>query len=540
LRFPLNRNRSARITWAAAIALLVVASPALAEPPQSRDSTQSSSEESRRAVSVESYPQLFAVLCALDAAGFESGANMASDTPGRIQLRKRLLALQGPAVTALRKYYSEHALGDSGVTFSRFVSFALVVNPPPNFEFELRRDDLPPEALALDGFNAILADFYREAKIGELWKFYQPDYERGVESLRAPSSTLFFTAANYLREIIRPSSPRTFSVYVEPLAGGKTIFRNFGDHYAIVVRPSADPPIDEIRHAFLHFLLDPIAIRYRTEASKDSPLLEVAAHAPRLPVDLRDDYPAFFDECLVRAVELRLRHLSPAELTAAIDEAEGSGYVLVRPIYAGLSGFEKSEPAMGYYLPDLIKGIDVAAEQRRLRGVKFTEAAPAGGTSAENGPAVPKSDGSTGPVDENLAEGQRQISARNGAAAAESFERALAVHPNDPRAIYGLAVASALLGKPDRARELFSKVIAAAGNPGTETGAQPDPSNLSWSHIYLGRMYDVEGKRDLAVEEYRAALAVAGAPDSARAAAQRGVDAGYQTPSRDKAADGKS
>ena len=33
---------------------------------------------------------------------------------------------------------------------------------------------------------------------------------------------------------------------------------------------------------------------------------------------------------------------------------------------------------MGYYLPDLIKGIDVGAEQRRLRGVKFADAAPAG------------------------------------------------------------------------------------------------------------------------------------------------------------------
>ncbi len=52
-------------------------------------------------------------------------------------------------------------------------------------------------------------------------------------------------------------------------------------------------------------------------------------------------------------------------------------------------------------------------------------------------------------------------------------------------------------------------------------------------------MYDVEGQRELAVTEYRAALAVAGAPESARAAAQRGVQAGYQTPSRDTKAEDK-
>ena len=496
--------------------------------------------ESHQAVSVDSRPQLFAVMCALDAAGYESGASTADDSAGRVQLRKRMLALQGPAVAALRKYYAEHALGDSGATFSRFVTFALVAGPPPDFQFELSRDDLPPEALTLEGFNAILANFYSEAKLDELWKFYQPDYERGVESLRAPVSNLIFAVSNYLREIIRPINRRSFSVYVEPLAGDKTIFRTFGDEYALVVRPSSDPPMDDIRHAFLHFILDPIAIRYRVQAARASPLLEYAARAPLLPVDLRDDFSGFFDECLVRAVELRLRRLSPAELASAIDQAEGSGYVLVRPIYAGLSGFEKSEPAMEYYLPDLIKGIDVDAEQRRLRGVKFADTAPAGAANPENIRTASKPATSSNPLEDDLAEGQRQISARNGAAAAASFERVLASHPGEERATYGLAVASALQGKPEQARELFTKVIADAQNPLAGPSARPDPSNVSWSHIYLGRMYDVEGKRDQAVLEYRAALAVAGAPETARAAAQRGIETGYQTPSRDKQSGGKS
>jgi len=60
---------------------------------------------------------------------------------------------------------------------------------------------------------------------------------------------------------------------------------------------------------------------------------------------------------------LRLRHLAPADLASEIDQAENSGYVsgsshLRRPF-----GFEKSEPAMSYYLPELIKGIDVAASR---------------------------------------------------------------------------------------------------------------------------------------------------------------------------------
>jgi len=539
----LDANRSVWNACLGAVLLLAALAPGHAQTPAPKVPAPAAPDESHRVVSVDSRVQLFAVLCALDAAGYQSSSSAASDTPGRVQLRKRMLALQGAAVAAVRKYYTEHALGDSGATFSRFVSFALVVGPPPDFQFTLTRDDLPPEALALEGFNSILANFYNEQKIDELWKFYQADYERGVESLRVPVSDLVFTVSNYLREIVRPSNRRTFSIYVEPLAGDKTIFRNFGDQYALVVRPVPNPPMDDIRHAFLHFLLDPIAIRYRVQASKASPLLEYAARAPHLPVDLRDDFSAFFDECLVRAVELRLRRLSPTDLAAAIDEAEGNGYVLVRPIYGGLSGFEKSEPAMGYYLPDLIKGIDVEGEERRLSAVKFAQGTPAGATAPEDvriaanraAAVVP-----SGPLDDDLAEGQRQISARNGAAAAASFERVLAAHPDDERATYGLAVASALQGKPDQARELFTKVIADAQNPLAGPSARPDPANLCWSHIYLGRMYDVEGKRDQAVLEYRAALAVTGAPNSARTAAQQGIDTGYQTPGHDKPPDGKS
>jgi tetratricopeptide (TPR) repeat protein len=521
---------------------MVVFAAAHAQAPPARSPAPGAVDESRRAVSVESHRQLFAVMCALDAAWYMPGAGATADTPGRIQLRKHMQALQGPAVTALRKYYAEHALGDPGANFSRFVSFSLVVGPPPDFPFLLRRDDLPPEALTLEGFNPILANFYSEAKIDEIWKLYEPEYERSVESLRAPVSTLVFTASNYLREIMRASTGRTFSVYVEPLAGDKTIFRTFGDQYVLVVRPSTAPPMDDIRHAFLHFLLDPIAIRYRVQASKASPLLEIAARAPQLPVDLRDDFTSFFDECLVRAVELRLRRLTPGDLSSAIDQAEDSGYVLVRPIYAGLSGFEKSEPAMGYYLPDLIKGINVEAEQRRLRDVKFSEAVTASETVPERNARIAKPAPAPfgNPLDDDMAEGQRQISARNGAAAAASFERVLAAHPDDERATYGLAVASALQGKPEQARELFTKVIDAAQNPLAGTEKHSDPSNLSWSHIYLGRMYDVEGKRELAVVEYRAALAVNGAPDSARTAAQHGIDIGYKATTHDRPPDGKS
>jgi hypothetical protein len=51
---------------------------------------------------------------------------------------------------------------------------------------------------------------------------------------------------------------------------------------------------------------------------------------------------------------------------------------------------------------------------------------------------------------------------------------------------------------------------------------------LAWSHIYLGRIHDLEDDRDQAVEEYRAALGVADAPENARSAAQKGIEQAYK------------
>ena len=60
----------------------------------------------------------------------------------------------------------------------------------------------------------------------------------------------------------------------------------------------------------------------------------------------------------------------------------------------------------------------------------------------------------------------------------------------------------------------------------------PDPSVLAWSHVYLGRIDDLQDERELAVNEYHAALSVPGAPEAARVAAQAGVESAYKPPQR--------
>ncbi len=434
----------------------------------------------------------------------------------RAKLRAALLAKQGPATEALRAFYRDHKRSDSAATLSRYVSYGLSIGPPPKFDFLVIRDELPPDVLALEGFTDVLADFYREAEIERLWASVQPEYENQVRRVERTVAQTAYVAAGYLRELLRPQQGRGFTVFVEPLAGRRSNFRNYGGRYLIVLDPAQEISAEEIRHSFLHFLLDSLPRLHRPPQAGRKSVLDAAARSPRLPLEFREDFIALFGECLIKAVELRIRQLPAAKTQAALDETEANGFVLTRALYAALDRFEKAELSMPDYFPELIKGLNFEAEGKRLEKVQFAAV-----------PEVPAGEATLHPVtpaeptelERWLAEGERQLAAQDKDAVA-TFERILGKYPGVPRAQYGLAVASVIRGDTERARNLLRQVVA------TLTPAAPpddDPRTLAWAHVWLARIYEVEERRDQAVPEYRLALAVPGAPQSARAAAQRGL-----------------
>ncbi len=496
-----------------------------ASMPQARSQESHSSNNS--GISIEASEAIFATMCALDAAGFDADESTLAEMPARLKLRGDLLNIQGPATEALRQFYRDHLLADPGETLSRYITFALVIGPPPQFQYQLDHDLLPPDVLSIENFQPILANFYREAHLGAQWRTIEPEYEGGVARYQSPVRRIVITTNAYLREVLKPSSGRTFAVYVEPLVGERTNFRNYGDHYAVVVGTGAHLPVADIQHAYLHFMLDPLPLRYRKEVEAKSALLNIAAHAPGFPAEYQSDFIGFADECVIKAVELRLRHLTPEKQEEVLKEDDQAGFVLVRPLTLQLQKFEKAEPAMSYYFPDLIAGIDVAAEQKRLQNFAFAKVTPTPGASHENAGAAPKS-----AIDQLLAEGDRQIALQNAAGAAAAFQKILDQDPHQPRALYGMAVASLMLGQGDQAMEIFQALVSppTRSAPGSPQAAPVDPTILAWSHVYLGRLHDLGDERDQALAEYRAALAVEGAPEAARVAAQRGLDEVYKPP----------
>jgi hypothetical protein len=481
-------------------------------------------------ISVQSNEQIFATMCALDAAGFDADESTLVEMPERLALRGDLLKMQGPATQAVREFYRDHALSDPGENLSRYITFGLSIGPPPSFEYQYDHDLLPPDVLSIETFQPLIANFFREAHLGSRWARIEPEYDGAIARYQSPVRRIVITSDAYLREILKEGNrTRTFTVYVEPLVGNRTNFRNFGDHYAVVVGTGQESAMERIQHAYLHFLLDPLPLKFRKEVTAKSALLNIAGHAPQLPPEYQRDFVEFTDECLIKSVELRLRNLPPDKQEEVLKEDDEEGFVLVRPLVQQLRKFEKSEPSMDIYFPDLIGGVDVAAEQKRLANFTFAKAqAPA--TAEENSKAAaPLSE-----TDRLLAEGDRQIALRNPAASQKAFQEILNANPNQSQAMYGLAVASLMSGEGDKARDLFERLVgitvsdAGLESAGPDSGKSVDPSIVAWSRVYLGRLHDVEDERSQALVNYRAALGVQGAPEAARVAAQRGLDEAYK------------
>jgi tetratricopeptide (TPR) repeat protein len=85
------------------------------------------------------------------------------------------------------------------------------------------------------------------------------------------------------------------------------------------------------------------------------------------------------------------------------------------------------------------------------------------------------------------------------------------------RAHFILARVDLMTGHPDEAVDDFQKTLATS----------KDQRLLAWSHIYLGRMLDLECKRDEALSEYKAGYAARDGQLDTRLAAERGMKAAY-------------
>jgi hypothetical protein len=308
---------------------------------------------------------------------------------------------------------------------------------------------------------------------------------------------------------------RGFTVYLDPMGAPSQInARNYGMDYYIVISPGVGTSIkmDQIRHTYLHYLLDPMALKYPMELKHVEPIMATVKTSP-MDESFKNDVSLLVTECIIRAVEARTlgnKKTPESERLAAVQESVHQGYVLTNFFYNALIPFEKDPVSLRNALQDMLSKIDTRAEVKQAEQLQFVSKADSDVLHLE-GPGPSKL----------LIEAEKRLNSKDPVGAQKLAQQVLDEKTGDSgRALFILAEAATMTKNIKGAVDYFQQAL-------TQT---QEPKVVAWSHIYLGRIFDLQEDRDSAVDHYKAALNASTDLPEAKAAAQRGLDKAYAPP----------
>lgn len=468
-------------------------------------------------ITLDTSESLFSLLTALNACGYDQA--LENSDPLRAEVRaevaKTIATGQvGDAATELCDYYKEHQQPDPSRDLAQYISLGLYIDDPPKFGLKVKEAELPPDATRLVGMLPLLQAFYEKAGLHEVWLRHRQQYDALIDRFHEQLNKMMFDTSIYLKLPSTGYLGRQFTVFLEPMgAPGLTNARVYGTDYFVVISPSGPTlRMDQIRHTYLHYLLDPLAMKRPDAMKRLEPLLDQVRLAP-IDQSFRDDISLLVTECLIRAIETRTMQGGKAADSAreeAVDKAVQQGYILTRYFYDAMAKFEKEPVGFKDAFGNLVNSIDVRAEEKRASNIEFQNAAS---------PEVlylPQR-----PRQHLLVTAEQHLSSGDSAGAQQLAMQALDEHEEDPgRAYFILAQVASMKGDMDGALQQFQRAITAA----------KEPKVVAWSHIYLGRIFDLQEERDAAVQHYRAAMQASNTLPEAKAAAEQGLKKPYEPP----------
>jgi tetratricopeptide (TPR) repeat protein len=307
--------------------------------------------------------------------------------------------------------------------------------------------------------------------------------------------------------------------------------------------------MDQIRHTYLHYEIEPLVYARASAMDRLLPLLKTVQNAP-LDFTYKSDISAFITECLIKAVEAQTMDTGPArpkrpsqvkqraDLTAyeaelatwerqaesvrrkQVDLDVRQGWVLAGYFYDKLGQMEKDGGSLKEDIAEMVYGMDVDRQRHAAEQVAFL---PEGSHDlVKRAPRQLK----------GLDLAEMKLMKGDTAGASLMAEEALKANPNDPQANYLAGRVELIQGDPDSAMTHLNKTLTLA----------KDPRTLAWAHIYLGRLYDIARDPDRpdtdhperlkAIAEYKAALAVRDSQPDTKAAAEKGLKEPFLLPRR--------
>jgi tetratricopeptide (TPR) repeat protein len=497
-------------------------------------------------ISLQTSEALFDIAVGLNACGYDNG--LTQSDPIRQHIREQVDRASQQSVDArdarfrLCEFINRHRLAETGRDLAQYVSLALYITPPSELAPSAEMADMPPDSTQVIDVLPLLRDFAKAIQLHAIWVENHAAYDEEIARLHDPLTKMIQDTSIYLKMPVSSYEDRRFLVVLEPmLSPAETNARVYGTNYVVVASPvNGTIHMKEVRHTFLHYEIEPLLYARATAMDRMLPVLKSVRDAP-IDFVYRSDIVSLVIECMIRAIEARTMdtgiqipkiptNIARSELDPLYRERQAAvqkdgtirqdlvnhdmveGYVLTQYFYNQLIQFERSPASLKESIGEMVYGMDVPQEVGHLKGIQFVEESESDvirrPSSRPHGLDLAELD---------LVKGDVQ-------GAAGLSETALKQHTAEAgRANFILARASLMSGNIDQAETAFRETIRLSS----------DPRMLAWAHIYLGRILDVEEKRDEAVVEYKAALDVRDTQPDTRTAAEKGIKEPFALPHRD-------
>jgi tetratricopeptide (TPR) repeat protein len=512
-----------------------------------REKTPSLIDPAGPTISLIPSEPVFVMAAALNACGYDEGLEQSA--PIRKHVRDEMnqaLAQSEDARTkrdALCLYIAQHRMTGTERDISQYISLALYLTPPPELEITADLTEMPPDSTQVAEIVPVLRAFAAAVDLHGIWLATHHTYDEEIDKLHDPLSQMIVATNLYLKMPASTYEGRRFIVVIEPLLSPSMVnARIYGADYVVVVSPvDGKIRMNDVRHTYLHYIIDPLLYERSNAIDREQPILKEIRDAP-LEFRFRSDTVSLTIECLIKAIEARTmdtgiphykipagidrsqlpRYEHERELyqqkvdavkAAAVQHDVRQGYVLTQYFYEQMIQFEKDPAGLKDTIGEMVYSMDVDQQVHRARQTEFDKEADEDVLQRSKPRQLAGLD---------LAEAK--LAGGDVAAAAAMAQKVLAEQTDSvastadaARAYFILARVDLLTGHPDQAIDDFQKTLASS----------KEQRLLAWSHIYLGRMLDLECKRDEALAEYKEALAVRDGQLDTRLAAERGVKAAY-------------
>jgi predicted negative regulator of RcsB-dependent stress response len=490
---------------------------------------------------------VFLMAAALNACGYDEG--LEESAPVRKHVRDEVNNALAKSEDARDKrdkvclYIAQHRMTGGEKDISQYISLALYLTPPPEMETSAELTEMPPDSTQVVEIVPLLKDFVAAADLHGIWLAVRPLYEKETDRLHDPLSNMIVASNLYLKMPASTEGGRRFVVVIEPMLSPHMVnARVYGTDYVVVVSPvEGKIPMTDVRHVYLHYMIEPLLQARANAIDRTQPILKEVREAP-LEFRYRSDTVPLTIECLIKAIEARTMDtgVPPYVIPAGVDRSElpkyeherqltfqkmdavrwktvghdmTQGFVLTQYFYEQLLQFEKNAASLKDTIGEMVYSMDVDQQVHRARQIEFDKEAD-GDVLTRSKPRK-----LTG-----LDLAEAKLAGGDVATATAMAKQALAANSDTVQSVADSAKAEFILarvalmtGHPEDAINDFQKTLATSR----------EPRLMAWSHIYLGRMLDLDCKRDEAVSEYKEALAARDGQQDTRLAAERGVKTAY-------------